>query len=190
MWNEPVSRPIHQGWCGFGMISDMGCQRCSRKGISRFHDYLTMVHFRKVVIRQKVGSTGNRRPVIEHRCYMSTYYQYANDAGKETLRRDRQVREKIMVLFCDYFSPTGLTLQMINPERWLVLAKWKVLVYFWKKLWRLNWVAFTKMIRSHYDGISWSPSKKWKNRIFVADASARKKLLKTISSGIFHQQKK
>lgn len=83
----------------------MGCQRCSRKGISRFHDYLTMVHFRKVVIRQKVESTGNRRPVIECRCYMSTYYQHANDAEKETLRRDRQVREKIMVLYCDYFRP-------------------------------------------------------------------------------------
>ncbi|WP_434924908.1 hypothetical protein [Enterobacter asburiae] len=47
-----------------------------------------------------------------------------------------------------------------------------------------------KMIRSHYDEISWSPSKKWKSRTFVADASARKKLLKTISGGIFHQQQK
>ncbi|EPM5305944.1 hypothetical protein ACVF98_003432 [Cronobacter sakazakii] len=46
------------------------------------------------------------------------------------------------------------------------------------------------MIRSHYDGISWSPSKKWKSRTFFADASAREKLLKTISNGIFHQQQK
>ncbi|WP_175481438.1 hypothetical protein [Enterobacter sp. NFIX58] len=33
-----------------------------------------------------------------------------------------------------------------------------------------------KMIRSHYDGISWSTLKKLKSRTFVADASARKKL--------------
>ncbi|ELY5940722.1 hypothetical protein SNN83_003854 [Cronobacter malonaticus] len=32
--------------------------------------------------------------------------------------------------------------------------------------------------------------KKWKSRTFVADASAREKLLKTISNGIFHQQQK
>ncbi|HCB5608021.1 hypothetical protein [Klebsiella aerogenes] len=34
------------------------------------------------------------------------------------------------------------------------------------------------------------PQKKWKSRTFVTDASAKKKLLKTISSGIFHQQQK
>jgi len=35
-----------------------------------------------------------------------------------------------------------------------------------------------KMIRSHYDGISWSLSKKWKSRTFVTDASAKKKTFK------------
>ncbi|MEP8984705.1 hypothetical protein [Enterobacter cloacae] len=35
-----------------------------------------------------------------------------------------------------------------------------------------------KMIRSHYDGISLSPSKKWKSRTFVTDASAKKKTFK------------
>lgn len=34
---------------------------------------------------------------------MTAYYQHVNDAGKETLQRDRQVREEIMVLYCDYF---------------------------------------------------------------------------------------
>lgn len=47
-----------------------------------------------------------------------------------------------------------------------------------------------KMIRSHYDGISWSPSKKWKSRTFVADASARKKTFKNHKQRDFPPAKK
>ncbi|KAB1495512.1 hypothetical protein FZH95_17720 [Cronobacter sakazakii] len=43
---------------------------------------LTVVHFRKVVISRKVGSAGNRPPVIYYRSYMASYNQPKNDDGK------------------------------------------------------------------------------------------------------------
>jgi hypothetical protein len=36
---------------------------------------------------------------------MTDYYQNVNDAGQETLQRDRQVREKIMVCTVIIFRP-------------------------------------------------------------------------------------
>ncbi len=44
---------------------------------------LTVVHFRKVVNKQKIGSAGNGHPVIYQRVYMSAYYQPENDDGSE-----------------------------------------------------------------------------------------------------------
>lgn len=49
----------------------------------RFAYFPTVVHFRKVVIRQKIGSVGNGHPVIYLRGYMSAYYQPENDDGME-----------------------------------------------------------------------------------------------------------
>lgn len=42
---------------------------------------LTVVHFRKVVIRRKIGSAGNGHPVIYLCGFMSAYYQPENDVG-------------------------------------------------------------------------------------------------------------
>ncbi len=45
----------------------------------RFAYSLTVVHFRKVVICQKIGSHRNGHPVIYIWVYMSAYYHPAND---------------------------------------------------------------------------------------------------------------
>nr|WP_155402923.1 hypothetical protein [Methanosarcina mazei] len=42
---------------------------------------LAVVHFRKVVNMQKVGSAGNGHPVIYRRGCMAAYYQPENDDG-------------------------------------------------------------------------------------------------------------
>lgn len=49
----------------------------------RFAYSLTVVHFRKVVIRRKTGSAGNGHPVIYLRVYIADYYQHENDDGRE-----------------------------------------------------------------------------------------------------------
>lgn len=45
----------------------------------RYGYSLTVVHFRKVVIRKKIGSAGNGHPVIYLRSYKAAYYQDGND---------------------------------------------------------------------------------------------------------------
>ncbi len=45
--------------------------------------FMCVVHFRKVVIRQKIGSNRNGYPVIYRRGYMPDYYQPENDDGRE-----------------------------------------------------------------------------------------------------------
>ncbi|MDP9770788.1 hypothetical protein FJP64_22095 [Kosakonia cowanii] len=45
----------------------------------RFAYSLTVVHFRKVVIRQKTGSAGDGHPVIYLCGYVAAYYQAVND---------------------------------------------------------------------------------------------------------------
>ncbi len=42
---------------------------------------MTVVHFRKVVIRKKIGSAGNGHPVIYLCGCMPAYYQHENDIG-------------------------------------------------------------------------------------------------------------
>lgn len=44
----------------------------------RFAYSLTVVHFRKVVIRQKIGSSRNGLPVIYRRVYMTAYYRISD----------------------------------------------------------------------------------------------------------------
>lgn len=48
----------------------------------RFAYFPAVVHFRKVVICQKVGSAGNGSPVIYCSGYMSAYYHHENDDGR------------------------------------------------------------------------------------------------------------
>lgn len=56
--------------------------RVLHTGKRRFAYFPAVVHFRKVVIRQKTGSAGNGHPVI-YRCgYVAAYYQAGNDDGR------------------------------------------------------------------------------------------------------------
>lgn len=47
-----------------------------------FAQGVTVLHFRKVVNTQKIGSPENRRPVIYRLGYMSAYYQPENYDGR------------------------------------------------------------------------------------------------------------
>ena len=49
----------------------------------RFAYSRAVVHFRKVVITQKIGSDGNQLPVIYPCGYIPAYYQTANDYGRK-----------------------------------------------------------------------------------------------------------
>jgi len=48
----------------------------------RFAYSLTVVHFRKIVNSQKIGSPDNHHPVIYRRSCMPAYYQPENDDGR------------------------------------------------------------------------------------------------------------
>lgn len=50
-------------------------------GKRRFAYSVCVVHFRKIVIRQKVGSHRNGHPVIYRRVYMTAYYHPENEDG-------------------------------------------------------------------------------------------------------------
>lgn len=56
--------------------------RVLHTGKRRFAYLPAVVHFRKVLIRQKIGSAGNWHPVIYRRGYMAAYYQPENDGGR------------------------------------------------------------------------------------------------------------
>ncbi|MFY1765826.1 hypothetical protein ACM901_24050, partial [Escherichia coli] len=45
-------------------VFSLACDAPRRGGKQRYDDFLSVVHFRKVVICQKVGSDGNGSPVI------------------------------------------------------------------------------------------------------------------------------
>lgn len=51
-------------------------------GKRRFAYFPAVVHFRKVVIRKKVGSDRNGHSVIYMNDYMTTYYKPENDDGR------------------------------------------------------------------------------------------------------------
>lgn len=64
-------------------VSPLPRDRPLSTGNGRCGYSLTVVHFRKSVIRQKIGSAGNGHPVIYRRVYMAAYYQPENDDGRE-----------------------------------------------------------------------------------------------------------
>lgn len=50
-------------------VVSLDCDAPRRGGKQRYDDFLSVVHFRKVVNRQKIGSPENSRPVIPLRFY-------------------------------------------------------------------------------------------------------------------------
>ncbi|HCN9527384.1 TPA: hypothetical protein N6828_004877 [Escherichia coli] len=65
--------------CG---VCPLPCETSRRAGKDRFAYSLTVVHFRKTVNTQKIGSAENRRPVIYCCGYVSAYYHSENDYGR------------------------------------------------------------------------------------------------------------
>lgn len=75
----------HSIWCVMDCISSSCCvsrpDRDPPRGgrYCRFAYSVCVVHFRKVVNRQKIGSPRNGHPVIYLRGYMDAYYKPEND---------------------------------------------------------------------------------------------------------------
>ncbi|EJZ1645136.1 hypothetical protein OFH34_005139 [Escherichia coli] len=62
-------------------VISLTCDASRRGGKQRYDDFLSVVHFRKVVIFRKVGSDGNGSPVIKRRGYMDACYHGDDDNG-------------------------------------------------------------------------------------------------------------
>lgn len=90
--------------CVYPLPRDPSC----RGRYCRFAYSLTVLHFRKVVICQKIGSDRNGHPVIYQRGYISAYYQPKNDdsRGKSTIVIVKWVIDgvvtHIIVTMCDH----------------------------------------------------------------------------------------
>lgn len=63
-------------------VMTLPCDPARRGRKDRFAYSLTVVHFRKVVNRQKIGSPENSRPVIYRGGYMVTNYNSGYDYGR------------------------------------------------------------------------------------------------------------
>ena len=78
LWSPSLSCRGDTPYVVFYPVPD---DRVLHTGKRRFAYFPAVVHFRKVGVRQKVGSAGNGSPVIYQRGYMTTYYQPENDDG-------------------------------------------------------------------------------------------------------------
>jgi hypothetical protein len=78
LWSPSLSCRGDTPYVVFHPVPD---DRALHTGKRRFAYFPAVVHFRKVGIRQKVGSAGNGSPVIYRRGYMDAYCQPENDDG-------------------------------------------------------------------------------------------------------------
>ncbi len=62
-------------------VISLTCDAPRRGGKQRYDYFLSVIHFRKVVIFRKVGSDGNGSPVIKRRGYMDACYHGDDDNG-------------------------------------------------------------------------------------------------------------
>ena len=62
-------------------VISLTCDAPRRGGKQRYDYFLSVIHFRKVVIFRKVGSDGNGSPVIKQRGYMDACYHGDDDNG-------------------------------------------------------------------------------------------------------------
>lgn len=95
LWSLSLSRRGDTPYVVFYPVPD---GRVLHTGKQRNDYFLTVLHFRKVVIRQTVGSVGNGPPVIYRNCYMTTYYHLCNVRRRKDKKGNIQAGDRLRVV--------------------------------------------------------------------------------------------